>query len=92
MPKKEFINLFNSTIMNLRYLPVFHTSGEVARCTKFLINRVHEKSLWMDRKYPIHSEDIHQRTGLSIEGEDVSKGFQGPSNHGNKKGEPNLYE
>jgi hypothetical protein len=30
--------------------------------------------------------------GLSIEGKDVSKGFQGPSKHGKKKGEPNMYE
>jgi hypothetical protein len=44
------------------------------------------------RRYPIHAEDIHQITGLSIEGEDVSKGFQGPSKHGKKKGEPSLYE
>jgi hypothetical protein len=90
--KSEFINLYNYTIMNLRDLPVFDTLGEVARCTKFLISRVHDRSLWMDRKYPIHVEDIHQRTGLSIEGEDVSKGFQGPSKHGKKKGEPRLYE
>jgi hypothetical protein len=27
IPKKEFINLFNSTIMNLRDLPVFGTTG-----------------------------------------------------------------
>jgi hypothetical protein len=90
--KLEFIKLFNSTIMNLRYIPVFDTSCEVVRCTKFLINRVHDKSLWLDRKYPIHAEDIHQLTGLSIEGEDVSKGFQCPSRHGKKKGETNLYE
>jgi hypothetical protein len=38
IPKPEFINLFNSSIMNLRDLPVFDTSGEVARCTKFLIS------------------------------------------------------
>jgi hypothetical protein len=92
MPKPEFINLFNSTIMNLRDLPVFGTTGEVARCTKFLISRVHDRSLWLDRRYPIHTEDIHQLTGLSIEGEDVSKGFQGPNKHGKKKGEPSLYE
>jgi hypothetical protein len=92
VPKPDFINLFNSTIMNLRDLPVFGTTGEVARCTKFLISRVHDKSLWLDRRYPIHAEDIHQLTGLSLEGEDVSKGFQGPNKHGKKKGEPNLYE
>jgi hypothetical protein len=52
--KPEFINLFNSTIMNLRDLPVFGTTGEVAWCTKFLISRVHDKSLWLDRRYLIH--------------------------------------
>jgi hypothetical protein len=92
IPKSEFINLFNSTIMNLGDFPVFGTTGEVARCTKFLINRVHDRILWLDRIYPIHTEGIHQLTGLSIEGEDVSKGFQGLSKHGKKKGEPSLYE
>jgi hypothetical protein len=88
----KFINLFNSTIMNLRDLPVFGTTGEVARCTKFLISRVHDRSLWLDRRYLIHAKDIHQLTRLSLEGEDVSKGFQGPRKHGKKKGEVILYE
>lgn len=92
MPKPEFINLFNSTIMNLRDLPVFGASGDVGRCTKFLINRVHDRSLWLDRRYPIHAEDIHQLTGLSLKGEYVSKGFQGPGKHGKNKGEPSVYE
>jgi hypothetical protein len=90
--KSKFINLFNSNIMNLRDLPFFITIGEVARCTKFLIIRVHYRSLWIDQGYPIHAEDIHQLIGLSIKGDDVSKGFQGPSKHGKKKGEPSLYE
>jgi hypothetical protein len=92
VPKSDFINLFNSTIMNLRDLPVFGTTGEVARCTKFLISRVHDRSLWLDKRYPIHVEDIQQLTGLSSQGEDVSKGFQGPGKHGKKKGELSLYE
>ena len=75
MLKTIFINLFNSTIMNLRYLPVFDTTSEVVWCTKFLINRVHNIILWLDRWYPIHDEDIHQLTIISLEGEDVSKGF-----------------
>ena len=29
VPKLDFINLFNSTIMNLRDLPIFGTTGEV---------------------------------------------------------------
>jgi hypothetical protein len=54
-----FINPFNSTIMNLRGLLVFKTTGEVAWYTKFLISRVHDMSLWIDRRYLIHDEDIH---------------------------------
>jgi hypothetical protein len=92
MSKPEFINLFNSNIMNLRYFPVFDTTGEVAWCTKFLISWVHDRSLWPNRWYPIHAEDIHKLRGLSIEGEYVSKGFQGPNKHEKKKGEPRLYE
>jgi hypothetical protein len=30
VPKEDFINLFNSTIMNLRDLPIFGTTGETA--------------------------------------------------------------
>jgi hypothetical protein len=86
------MNLFNSTIMNLRDLPVFGITGEVVRCTKFLINRVHDRGLWLDRRYPIHTKDIHQLIGLSLKGEDVSKGFHGPNKHDKKKGETNLYE
>jgi hypothetical protein len=56
--KNEFINLFNLTIMNLRDLPVFGTIGEIARCMKFLISRVHDKSLWLDKRYPIDAKDI----------------------------------
>jgi hypothetical protein len=78
--------------MNLRDLPIFGTTGEVVRCTKFLISRVHNRSLYLDKRYPIHAEYIHQLNGLSFKGEDVSKGFQGPGNNGKKKGELNLYE
>jgi hypothetical protein len=46
----------------------------------------------LDRKYPIHVDDIHQLIGLSMEGEDVSKGFQGLGKHRRKKGELNLYD
>jgi hypothetical protein len=58
VPNPKFINLFNSTIMNLMDLPVFSTTGEVARCTKSLISRVHDRSLWLDRRYLIHAEEI----------------------------------
>ena len=92
MSKSDFINLFNSTIMNLRDLPVFGTTSEVARCTKFLISRVHDKSLWLDKIYPIHVEYIHHLTRLSFEGEDLSKVFQGPHKHDKNKGEAGLYE
>jgi len=30
MPRLEFVNLFSLTIMNLRELPIFDTTGEVA--------------------------------------------------------------
>ena len=92
VPKEEFINVFNSTIMNLRDLPVFGTTCEIARCTKFLISNVHDRSLWLYKRYPIHLEDIQQLTGLSSQGEDVSKGFQGPRKHRKKKGDLSLYE
>jgi hypothetical protein len=53
---------------------------------------VHDRRLWIDRRYPIHAKDIHQLKKSSLKGEDVSKGFQGPSKHGKRKGEIILYE
>jgi hypothetical protein len=92
VPEEDFINLFNLTIMNLRYLPVFGTMHEITWCTKFLISRVHDRSLWLDKWYPIHAKEIQQFTGLSSQGEDVLKIFQGLGKHGKKKGELRLYE
>jgi hypothetical protein len=92
VPKLDFIDLFNSTIMHLMDLPFFGTTGEVVWCTKFLISRVHDMSLWLEKIYMIHADDIKQLRGLSLEGEDVSKGFQGPSKHGKRKGKFNMFE
>ena len=78
--------------MNLRDLPSFVPTGEIARSMKFLISRVHDRSLWLDKWYSIHAKYIQQLTGLSSKGEDVSKGFQGPRKHGKKKGKLSLYE
>jgi hypothetical protein len=71
--------------MNLRYFPVFDTMGEVRRCTNFLISHIHNGSLWLDREYPIHVDDIHHLIDLSIDGDDVTNGFQGLGKCINKK-------
>jgi hypothetical protein len=78
--------------MNLRDLPIFGTTNEVVHCMKFLINRVHDRILWLDESYLIHAHDIHQLIDLSLKGQDVAKGFQGPRKHEKKKGEVILYE
>ena len=46
--------------MSLQDLLVFSTTGEVVRSTKFLISRVKNGSLWLEKEYPIHFDDIHQ--------------------------------
>lgn len=58
VPKPKFINLFNFTIMHLRDLSVFGTTGEVAWYTIFMISRLHDGSLWIDKRYPIHAKEI----------------------------------
>jgi hypothetical protein len=78
--------------MNFLDVPVFDTTGKVICCTKFLINRVNSGSLWLDREYIIHIDNIYQLIRLSMEGEDVSKGFQNSRKHGRKKGGLNLYD
>jgi hypothetical protein len=75
--KTSYVSLRESNLMNLWELPFFGTTGEIAQCTKFLISHKHNSSPWLDREYPIHVHDIHQLTGLSIESEDVTGGFQG---------------
>jgi hypothetical protein len=81
-----------STLMNLQDLPVFGTTGE-----GWVLYQVPHQShpQWFPVVGPrifIHMEDIHQLTGLSMEGDDVTKGFQGSRKHGKKKGEPTLYD
>jgi hypothetical protein len=78
--------------MNFKDLSVFGTIGKVAHSTKFLISRVHDTIIWLEQRYPIHVDDNHHLTRLFLEGEDVTKGFQGLSKHGKKKGEVSLYE
>jgi hypothetical protein len=90
--KTPFVLLRESTINNLRGLLVFGTTSKVGHCTKFLISRVHNGSLWLNKEYLIHVEDIHQLTGLLMEPDDGTKGFQGSRKCGKKKGEPTLYD
>jgi hypothetical protein len=76
----EFAPLWDSTLMCLRDLPVFDTTGEASHCTKFLINRVHTGALWLDKAYPIHVEDIHKLTGMSMEGRMLQMDFRARGN------------
>jgi hypothetical protein len=46
--KYEFVWLQESTLISLCDLPVFGTTGEVGRCIKFLISRVHNNTFWLD--------------------------------------------
>jgi hypothetical protein len=90
--KLDYIPLWDSTLLCLHDLLVFGTTGEVAHCTKFLINRMHNKSIGLYQAYPIHVWDIHILIGLSMQGQDVTEGFQILGKHGKKKGELRLYE
>jgi len=86
------VSLRESTIMNLWYLLVFGTIREIMHSTKFIICRIHNGSLGLDKEFPIHVDDIHKLAGLSMESEDVVNGFQGLGKHGRKKGEVNIYD
>ena len=61
----EFRGIQQSTILNLRNLPVFGITGVAMQCTKFLLSRVQNDSLWLGKEIPIHAEDINRLTGLS---------------------------
>lgn len=63
----EFEGIQRSTILNLRNLLVFGTIGAVMQCTKFLLSRLQNGSLWLGWEILIHAEDIHRLMGLSAE-------------------------
>jgi len=75
--KQSFFPLHNIMLMNFRELLVFDTTGKVAKCTKFMISRVHNSTLWMEKGYFIHVEDIHQLTGLSMMGQECMRQLPG---------------
>ena len=63
------------------------------KCKEFILSWVHgNSSLWLDREYSMHVQYIHRFTRLSMEGQDVTQGFQGAGKRGRKKDEPSLYQ
>ena len=72
--KPPFEPLRKYTLVFLRDLAMLDTQ-EILKCTKFLIEKVHGHSLWLDRSYPMYLNDIHMLKGLSIEGNNVYSTF-----------------
>lgn len=79
------------TLLNLISLPVFGTQLVAMQCTKLLASRMHGRSLWLDREYPIHVNDIHRLIGLSDEGNSVNTTFQVGAKRAKKHEEENYY-
>ena len=73
--KPSFKPFHKLTPVVLQDLLVFDISGEIMKCTQFLITSVHRLSLWLDQSYPIHVNDIHMVMVFSMEGKDVSIAF-----------------
>lgn len=87
----EFRGIQQSTILNLRNLPVFRITGATMQCKKILLSRIQNGSLWMGKEIPIHVEYIHKLTGLSQEGRDVSSAFQTVSKRAKKSRDTDYY-
>ena len=87
----EFRGIQQSTIMNLRNLIVFRITCIAMKCTKFMLSRIQNDSLWLGKEIPIHAEDIHRLTGLLQEGRDVSSAFQTISKRAKKLGDTDYY-
>ena len=87
----DFKGIQRSKILHLRSLPVFGMTGAAMQCTKFLINRIQNRSMWLGREILIHVEDIHKLTGLSTAGKDVSIAFQNTSKREKKVGDCDSY-
>ena len=77
--------------MNLRTLSIFGTTRPALQCTRFLLSRIQNGSLWLNEEIPIHAADIHRLTGLSQNGADVSVAGQTSSKHTRKSSDSNLY-
>ena len=61
------------------------------QCTKFLLRKIYNGSLWLGKEISIHVEYIHRLTGLSQEGKDVSAAFQTVSKRAKTIGDNDLY-
>jgi len=61
------------------------------QCTKLLVSRMHGGSLWLDKEYPIHVEDISRLTRLVEGGNALSTVFQVGAKQGKKQSEDNIY-
>lgn len=57
--REDFRRIQRSTLFHLRNLPIFNTQLATMQCKKLLTSRMHGGSLWLDREYPIHVEDIY---------------------------------
>lgn len=89
--KEKFKGLHRSTLLHLRSLHVFGTQFIAMQCTKLLARRMHGGSLWLDKEYPIHVEDISRLTGLFAGGNIVSSTFQTGAKRAKKKSKDNIY-
>jgi hypothetical protein len=58
----------DTTLINLHDLSMFNTTGEVSNVPGFLSEKYTMVTLWLEKSYPIHVEDIHKLIGLSMEG------------------------
>ena len=57
--KVGFRGIKKSTLLHLRSFHVFDTTFTTLHCIKLLTSRMHEGSLWLDKEYPIHVDDIY---------------------------------
>lgn len=89
--REEFKGLQRSMLLYLRKLPMFGTQFATMQCTKLLVSRMHGGSLWLDKEYPVHVEDISHLTGLSKGWNAISTTFQTRVKRGKKNLEENIY-
>lgn len=89
--REEIKGLQRLKLLHLRSLHVFDTQFTAMQSTKILASKMHGGSLWLDKEYPIHVEDISWLTGLSIGGNTVSSAFQTGAKRVKKRSEDNIY-
>jgi hypothetical protein len=77
VPQSWIKGIMRSTILNVMQIPHFDRHQEVSTCIKILMSCFHGGYMWLDRCITMDPTLIHLITGLSMQGPDPQKFYNG---------------